>query len=367
MSTREQFAWIDNARSLSALAVVQIHIASSVATDLPDWHSDAWWVATFFNALARWCVPVFVMVSGALLLVPGKADEPLSTFYTKRASRILWPLLFWTAVFLVWNAAKQKAGGGHIDAGKLLRSAAMGRPHYHLWYLYMIVGLYLFTPFIRKLMQQLSASQTKAFAVLCLSLAMASLLFDTWRGPGRGTLFLTWFLPYVGYFVLGAIIAQAAPRVALGAPVSCTARTTPPAGPEAGAPAKPRYALLALGAAVAVVLAAVGHYLARRFSGMDAAMYFYDFLSVPIVGMSVCAFLLFRQMPAIPLLVKLAPVSFGIYLMHPLFIEGLSRLGFAAVQHNPLWSIPVLTLTVALISAGATWVLAKLPVGRKLV
>ena len=49
--------------------------------------SRAWWLAgDVVNALFRWCVPCFVMISGMLLLDPAK-DEPLRLFLRKRASR----------------------------------------------------------------------------------------------------------------------------------------------------------------------------------------------------------------------------------------------------------------------------------------
>ena len=48
-------------------------------------------------------VPLFVMLTGALLLAPGKQDEPLGVFFKKRFSRIGFPFLFWGALYFIWD------------------------------------------------------------------------------------------------------------------------------------------------------------------------------------------------------------------------------------------------------------------------
>src|SRR3546814_13654277 len=61
---------------------------------------NQWWASNFDDSLTRSCVPVFLMISGVLLL--GK-QETLAVFFRKRFARILPPLLFWSLFYMSWN------------------------------------------------------------------------------------------------------------------------------------------------------------------------------------------------------------------------------------------------------------------------
>ena len=60
-----------------------------------------WFTSDVFGAIGYLGVPLFVMLSGALLLNPAKADEPMGVFYKKRFWRVGLPLIFWTLVYFV--------------------------------------------------------------------------------------------------------------------------------------------------------------------------------------------------------------------------------------------------------------------------
>ena len=74
----------DFLRVIASIAVVWLHVSSTVVIKNPDVHGLTWWVGSFANAFSRWCVPLFVMVSGALLLSESSNDA-VSVFYKKRA------------------------------------------------------------------------------------------------------------------------------------------------------------------------------------------------------------------------------------------------------------------------------------------
>jgi surface polysaccharide O-acyltransferase-like enzyme len=64
--------WIDNARILAAIAVVLGHSVFRVAMHAPGPDTAVWWTSNLYLSVAWWCVPVFIMVSGMLLLNPHK-------------------------------------------------------------------------------------------------------------------------------------------------------------------------------------------------------------------------------------------------------------------------------------------------------
>ena len=59
--------WLDNSRIIAILAVVFLHVSAGVVTESVI-GTESWWVGNLYDSLVRWCVPVFVMISGAVLL-----------------------------------------------------------------------------------------------------------------------------------------------------------------------------------------------------------------------------------------------------------------------------------------------------------
>ncbi|KAG1261821.1 hypothetical protein G6F65_014792 [Rhizopus arrhizus] len=148
--TEDRYARLDAARWLAAVAVVLLHSAALIVSDPAAYGGGAWLAANLYDSAARWCVPVFVMVSGALLLDPDKPQDALK-FYSRRMARICAPLVFWTLFYLTWRTGLDWWDDGRVDFSFWPRKVVQGEPYYHLWYLYMIVGLYLFAPLARML------------------------------------------------------------------------------------------------------------------------------------------------------------------------------------------------------------------------
>ncbi|NOY73242.1 MAG: acyltransferase family protein, partial [Gammaproteobacteria bacterium] len=156
--------WLDNSRILAVYAVVVLHVSADVVLG-NDVGTEYWWFGNVYDSIVRWCVPVFVMISGALLLDPNK-QENLLTFYTKRCSRIFVPILCWSIFFLAWFCLKSVVKDNEVTSIELLKRLLSGKPHYHMWFLYMILSLYLFTPFFRKIVAHSTKKELIFFIVI---------------------------------------------------------------------------------------------------------------------------------------------------------------------------------------------------------
>ena len=62
-----------------------------------------WTTVDFYQSFGRLGVPLFIMLTGALLLSPSKTNEDLGTFFKKRFSRIGLPCLFWGVIYFIWD------------------------------------------------------------------------------------------------------------------------------------------------------------------------------------------------------------------------------------------------------------------------
>jgi surface polysaccharide O-acyltransferase-like enzyme len=328
--------WLDAARVFSIFAVVFLHVAASVVTE-QDVGTPAWWYGNFYDSLVRWCVPVFVMISGALLLRNDKV-ESIAVFYRKRATRVLIPLVVWTVVFLFWKGEQATFSLAGLNVASVARSIASGRPHYHLWFLFMIISLYVFTPFIRILVRH--ATRTELWMLVGLLFGIAALheLAGVFIDKGL-SLFVYWFLSYLPYFLCGHLIATSEKRVASG--------------------------LLLTVFGGSVVLTAAGCYFLSGAKDLMHGLYFYENLSITVIPMSVSLMWLFKQLSFNGMSSKtfrhLSELSLGVYLIHPLFLESFRYFGFRQEHYFPLLSVPIISAIMFAVSLLAAFVLYRIP------
>jgi len=146
-------------------------------------------------------VPLFIMLTGALLLVPSKKTEDLGDFFKKRFSRIGLPFLFWGVAYFVWNFYVENTP----ITGAFIINGILSGPYVIFWYLYMLVGLYLLTPMLRVMVAHFTEKLFKYFMIVWfVGVALVPLI----SLASNGQFFLDpniFVIPLcVGYFVLGA-------------------------------------------------------------------------------------------------------------------------------------------------------------------
>ena len=216
-------------RVLAICAVVTIHVTGLTTTNADLRGTTVWWVAEVLNLGSRFCVPLFVMVSGALLLRP-VTSETAAQFYRRRMSRLIPPLLFWYATYTLFSRLVLGTDKGALEVLGLVLS---GRTYTALYFFWLILGLYVITPALRKLLDGVEPSQLVTLGVLltaatCLWQTLALFInsyteVDATSTPNA----LSYWIPYVGYFVLGAGLARVTlqSRAALPASVVLVAST----------------------------------------------------------------------------------------------------------------------------------------------
>jgi surface polysaccharide O-acyltransferase-like enzyme len=335
--------WINNARILACFVVVLLHVSAGVVTGIQNTDSAYWWIGNVFDSLSRWCIPVFVMISGMLLLDNAK-DEPLRVFYRKRLSRILVPLLFWTLFYLLFRYfGEPLVHGKPVSILTLAGSVLNGVPYAHLWYLYMLVGLYLLVPFLRKIAWH---STRNELLFLCSALFALSIL---------GEVFISYyfnidlpatfkFIFYLPYFLAGYLIS----------------RTT----------FNPSALILGMVFILSVALTSVGYHYSLRPDGTSNG-YFYQNLSITVAPMSISIMFLLKRF-RVPIISpafsdKLALLSLGVYLIHPFFLELLNFFGLAAKSFNPLSAIPSIAILIFILASIASLLISKITLVNKII
>lgn len=145
----------DLLRVLSAVAVCLIHVSNDFLFASFEYHIDNHGFvfkgnlfATFvFDSLPRFAVPCFVMLSGAFNL-DIKDNKDYKKFYSKAFRNIGIPTIVFSLLYTAYESMKCIMKGQAIDLWRPIFNLLCGKPFYHMWYMYMIFGLYLITPII---------------------------------------------------------------------------------------------------------------------------------------------------------------------------------------------------------------------------
>ena len=162
----QHIVWLDVVRFVAMFTVVCCHCTDPFnfyPGTAPNIDEIKLWGA-IYGALLRPCVPLFVMITGALLL-PVRGE--VSVFYKKRIPRVLWPFLIWSVIYNLFPWITGLLGikpeiildffpysGEEVMRQSLSISLDFiaqipfnfSIVDVHMWYIYLLIGLYLYLP-----------------------------------------------------------------------------------------------------------------------------------------------------------------------------------------------------------------------------
>ncbi len=209
-------AWL---RVLAIAGVVLIHVSGSVTLRQDLSGTPVFILATVMNGATRFCVPLFVLVSGSLLLRPSAMKAGMGAFYRKRLTRLVPALVVWHLVYL---AFREFVRGQHITAGHVATELLSGKVYTALYFFWLILGLYLVAPLLWNAMRDFSSRQRLILGLILVALTctwQSTLGIFAWQaiagGSGAQTIWTLW-IPYVGYFVLGGALRDLTPSLRTG-------------------------------------------------------------------------------------------------------------------------------------------------------
>lgn len=350
---RGRVFYLDLLRAVAILAVITIHVAGQNWSKV-DVSAFAWGAFNFYDAVTRWAVPVFVMISGALFLDPER-EVSSQKIYRKSIPRLVIAFGFWSTFYALATRVDDPQSILSLDTFK---SLVLG--HFHLWFIYMIVGLYAIVPILRKITEDDAVTRLFLGIAIVLAFAAPTLLkvVEQMQAIYDGTFLrmvsvvlsaykkvhFTFGAGYVTYFVLGCYLH----RVTLSR--------------------RQRWGIYLvglLGFVVTVAFTALfSRYAGKPYKGL------YDNLTLNVLVEAVGVFVLAKQVAAgvdgrgmRQLVEWMSSTSFGAYLVHPFLIDCLDAfLGINTLTLlTPVVAVLAIVIAVYLMSSCAAAVLRKLP------
>ena len=209
MST-SRVMYLDILRILATFAVIMLHVASQYT--YLDVHSTGYAIGITSNGFCRWCVPIFVMISGALFLQPDKCID-LKLLYKKYILRLAVVFIAWWGLYVfIFDPLCLICQQIYTHQPIAYTLGSIGEYAYHLWFLPMLIGVYVLIPILRAVV---NAHLEKYYIILWLLVSCIMFL-----KPFATTLHLYPFYRvmeemkigvlygYSGYFILGYYLSN---------------------------------------------------------------------------------------------------------------------------------------------------------------
>ena len=148
-----------------------------------------------FHDIGRIGVPIFLMISGALLL--NRPYPSLSGFLKRRFARIVYPFIFWIILILGQLYC-------HSYNSKFIWGVFIGEPSV-TWYFWTLIGIYLFIPVINSFVKEYGLKGVEYF----LAIWFFTMILKTFNSyPLWANIDLNLFAGYIDYPLLGYWLAN---------------------------------------------------------------------------------------------------------------------------------------------------------------
>lgn len=363
----QHIVWLDVVRFIAMFTVVCCHCTDPFnfyPGTAPNIGEIKLWGAIYGSVL-RPCVPLFVMITGALLL-PVRGDA--STFYKKRIPRVFYPFLIWSVLYNLFPWITGLLGLNPqiiLDffpyAGEevMQQSFSVSLEYIlmipfnfsilavHMWYIYLLIGLYLYLPVFSAWVEKAS-ERAKLMFLLAWGVTLllpyyyqfvSNYLWGTCSWNSFGMLYA--FAGFNGYLLLGHYLKNLEwslkKTLAIGIPMFAVG-----------------YAVTFLG---------FRHITALPEYTDEMLELFFTYCSLNVVMMTIPVFMLAKKVKVNSermkkALANLTVCGFGIYMIH-YFFTGPSVVLMRAIDMPIGLQIPVAATLAFAVSWGLVWLIYR--------
>ena len=331
----------DLLRIISMVLVIIIHI-SNIYLRGSDVNSSNYIIALVFNCFSRICVPVFFMISGALLV----GEEYNKKKYFKRIFKFLLILVVWSIIYYL---LKDKPGDLLKTTVNSLFNAEMTSRH--LWFMYAIIALYIALPFIQSMAKNMNKELENLFIILWVLFNGFTMIY---MPIFKSVINVNVEMPipivqgtyYLGYFLLGHILYK---RIN---------------SKEIKRSNKYLWYFI-LCTLITIVVTCIE---SRYFGKHTDNMLWYRSIFTMIASSSVFIYAITskREYKNTKLLLNISTISFGIYLVHVVFLKMIQN-HITILDQNALLFIPISTIVIVLLSTIVCEIIIRIPYLKNLI
>ena len=303
---------LDIIRIVAISMVLMIHVtAYMVSYFRADYANEAFVVGNIFNGLARGGTPLFLMLTGALLLNEDRKEKAFE-FYLRKLLPLLLLLIFWLLFYSAWRGIfkpllEQKPIDTELFVDYLLWQKGRGQRFNHLWYLFMVIGAYVMIPVLRLFVKRENKNYILGIIIFCVIVQFAAKTADVFTIGAEHTVaeylsrfHLEYATGYFPYLLIGWYLSTFKPNTVM------------------------RIILIVLGLAALLVMILAVQFKIESISAIRD--YVVEMNTLPAMIYGVGLFTLFDWIGAeratrSKFTAMLSKLSFGVYVTHVVFLD----------------------------------------------
>lgn len=336
-TSKQKFAYLDILRIIATFGVIFLHVfASGYHTSFLSYN---WYISVIGDSLVRWSVPIFVMISGTLFLSPLRNITIKEIFY-KRISRLFLAYVSWCLIYSVIAITLSIIKHNGVYDFKFGHFV----PHFHLWFLPMLGGVYVLIPFLRRIVTD--NNLLKYALIIWAWYVFGSFVVKIEIPQISSLLRMNIVIGYCGYFLLGFYVSN----------YDITRKQK-----------KIIYILGILGALITIFGNIIVSIILDSPNGI-----FLSNLSIHVILMSLAIFVFIKDItPKIESKIQwfinhVKKDLFGIYLIHAFWLMIINR-DFIRNICDHMIILPIISILIFFLSLYSTKLIRKIPFVRKIV
>lgn len=319
MEKKREYAF-DILRVIAMIMVIIVHVANVYSRSFGLISNRSFFISLLFNTLSRVSVPIFFMISGALLL---DREFDLKK-YRNRILKYILLIIIWDIIYLVWEYFY--LGVTYTKLYKLVLNPYRA----HLWFLYSILIVYILQPILRLLLYKIS--DNFKFILLCIWLIISTISIIN----SSATLALT-IVTYIGFFILGKYIYDFIKSNDL----------------------KKYNFIIIITILICLLTSVFLNYLSSIRYHMFYNLYFAyktPFITVASLCLYALIIINYKKDTLNMLIIKLSSLSLGVYLIHGIFLDITVKL-FRYIFIPSVIGIPLFTSVIFVLSIITTYII----------
>lgn len=340
VSSNKRQIELDILRIIAMFAVVIVHTCGMNVQDVPL--NDVNRVVTaLIPALLTWEIPVFVMISGRFFLDPER--EVTISRVVKAIVRLCLAFVVWDLIYQIYYILT--GAYDNLNWKGIIVQTIQGP--YHFWYMYMMIGIYLLVPLIRKITENKALMEYFLLLFIVFGcLTNYGPLLPMIGGTIRVILDHIQFhfaLGFSGYFVAGYYLCKY--------PIE----------------KKNEILMYSLGVVLWIGAAILTVYNSVYYDIHDERFVKFLMPNVTIESFAIYTFFIkkvskWNVKGRVSFIIeKLSEYSAGIYYIHALTLELFAIAGFSPLVEYPFVMVPLIAFIAIVVSGFTAFIIRKIP------
>ena len=328
-------------RVFYCLAVIMIHVFVTARTDFPNHTNFEEILCKIIPNILHFAVPIFFMITGYLFLIK-KTDIKLSEYVKKYVLKYIYAIFTFGFGYAILEEIFNKNYSIEMPLTALINTI-QGKTWAHMWYLYSLVGVMLFIPILKTILEK----DKKVLNYLSLILLTSSIIIPTINSIfnikiGFDLLIIA---PYLLYAIIGYYLGISEKKI------------------------DKRKCILGIILCSIIIIITEILGVTSENNIIKRLAIFGRYNSIVILIMSMFFFLLFKTIKKVnKYILEISKQSYGIYILHMFWINLIYKfMKFNIFNQYIFFKVVIVFIITFILSYASTKILKCIPVIKNII